>query len=97
MLKIDLSLYPAPAVGLFPGLLEVPSGHDGFLLHPVKEGLDILLVVVALEGQLVLLDAFVGEDVLEELVMSVQGFSAEGRRERYFMPVLLGDGREALG
>lgn len=53
--------------------------------------------MIALEGQLVLLDAFVGEDVLEEFVMSMQGFSADAWREWDFVPVLFGDEWEALG
>lgn len=71
MLKIDLSLHSASTIGLFPHLLEIPGGYNRFLLHPVSEGLHVLLVVITLKGQLVLFDAFVGQDVLEEFVMSV--------------------------
>jgi hypothetical protein len=96
MFQIGLHGDPAATEGLLPYLLKVPGGDDGLVLHAVEEGLQVLVVVLALEGEVVLLDALVGEDVLEELVVPVEGLAADGGREGDLVPVLLGDEGETL-
>jgi len=65
MFKVYLSHYPAAAEGLLFGKFEVPGADQRLLLLSESEGLQILLVLLTLEGEAVLLDAFVGEKILE--------------------------------
>ena len=65
MFKVYLSQYPTAAEGLLFGKFEVPGADQRLLLLSESKGFQILLVLLALEGEGVLLDAFVGENILE--------------------------------